>query len=197
MMKNTIDTTLQFPLSSNSFQSEKTLKFFNHGRVKCVSQEKKSKLEECYFKGFKCKYCGRKMRVEYGYHDSFVFEHNISKFNGGLSKSRNIDIICGSCNTFKNSLNGSDFEKIIFAIRETWGELYFLKILKGFDNHVDKILESKYLSGKVGGRQKKKIDLKRVEVLSDEGKTQTEIAAMLDVSYSTLRNRCREANIHL
>lgn len=178
-------------------RTEEEKSVLNHKRVKNLNIVRKKKLIECYIKGFKCKYCGRRMELDYVHSTSFIFEHNTSKFNNGSMVIENIDIVCASCNHFKNSLNGGDFNKIIFAITKTWGNDFYSHIMAHYDNHARKIMGARRATKKVSCRPRKEININYVITQYGKGISLTEIAATMHISYSTIRNRLREKGIML
>lgn len=177
--------------------SDEDKSVLNNKRVKKLNRENKKKFLKCYTKGFKCKYCGRRMQLDYVHPTSFVLEHNTSKFNNGSNVVGNTDIVCASCNHFKNSLNGCDFDKILYAITKTWGKAFYRHIIAHYDTHARKILEARRDTKKVSCRPKKEIDVEYVITQYGKGITLTEIAATMHVSYSTIQKRLREKGIKL
>jgi len=69
-----------------------------------------------YREGFRCFYCGRKMRIrgdKEDFSDAFSIDHYIPISEGGKSSQDNIVICCTRCNLVKGTLRGDTFREIL------------------------------------------------------------------------------------
>lgn len=73
------------------------------------------KVMDCWNGGFKCDYCGNKMKIHESTPSSktFTIEHELSIHNGGDNSLQNVFIICKDCNTKKNTLCASTFHDVL------------------------------------------------------------------------------------
>lgn len=72
------------------------------------------KVKKSWEKGFRCKYCKRKMEIKDKLHlRSFSLEHRKSIDAGGDNSLENIEIACGKCNMVKGTLDAKTFRQLI------------------------------------------------------------------------------------
>jgi len=73
------------------------------------------KVIDCWNGGFKCDYCGNKMKIIESPPSSktFTIEHELAIHNGGDNSLQNVFIICKDCNTKKNTLCTSMFHDVL------------------------------------------------------------------------------------
>ena len=73
------------------------------------------KVMDCWNSGFKCDYCGNKMKLIESAPSSktFTLEHELAIHNGGDNALQNVFIICKDCNTKKNTLCASTFHDVL------------------------------------------------------------------------------------
>lgn len=92
---------------------------------------------------------------------------------------------------FLNSINDPAFEKLLLALFSWFAEYERQVIIE----RTKAGLERARLQGKHIGRPKKKVDRRKVEYYLRKGLHLTDIAKLMDVSYSTLRRRIKEWNM--
>jgi integrase/5-methylcytosine-specific restriction endonuclease McrA len=73
------------------------------------------KVMDSWNSGFKCNYCGNKMKLIESPPSpkTFTLEHELAIHNGGDNSLQNVFIICKDCNTKKNTLSASTFYDVL------------------------------------------------------------------------------------
>ena len=148
------------------------------------------KLSECYEAGFKCYYCGKTMEIPLGSPDSYTLDHGTPKTYGGDSEYDNIYFVCYGCNVLKSCIHKDNFVKVVFAIKEVYGNSFFEEIKK---ERTEPALKNRM--GVYAHRPRKEIDVDSVINSYNAGKTFKDIASELKVSTVTLWKRLKEAGV--
>ena len=148
------------------------------------------KMLECYRTGFKCYYCGKTMEIPLGSPDSFVMDHGIPKSYGGNNEYDNIYFVCYGCNVLKSCIQKDNFMKVVFAIKEVYGNSFFEEIKK---ERTEPALKNRM--GVYAHRPRKEIDIDYVIENFNKGKSLKIIASALKVSTVTLWARLKDAGV--
>lgn len=78
------------------------------------------KVLEVYRNGFKCEYCGRKMKLKANNKfdgDVWSIDHKISLYMGGDNSIENLAIVCHRCNIVKGTMTEKTFMKLLHLIK--------------------------------------------------------------------------------
>jgi len=75
-----------------------------------VKEELFKKFVNCYEKeDFRCFYCGNKMELKWGSELSFTLDHTIPRKIGGADITKNIELVCRTCNFLKGDMNAEKY----------------------------------------------------------------------------------------
>lgn len=153
------------------------------------------KVMTCCEDGFLCEYCGEFLNIHPGNKNVFSFDHK----NNDYSEFRidEIRIVCLGCNLFKRNISEKNSESLISLFRTTKNMNFYDKMKEQIVNGIEKGKHSAKAKGIVCHRPRKPIDLDMVKEQYAAGIPLYTIAEKLNVSYSTLRNRLREAKIRV
>lgn len=190
-----------------TFISENLKEFVKRFRNRCYTLRKKTPLCEddvgalwekvvtCCENGFLCEYCGELLNVRPSNKNVFSFDHK----NNDYSKFKidEINIVCLGCNLVKRNISEKNFRAMISLFRTTNHMDLYDEMKAQIVDGLEKGKEHAKANGKVCHRPRKHIDINKAKEECDAGIPLDTIAKKWDVSYSTLRNRLREANIRI
>ena len=78
----------------------KSLKLDNQAK-----EELFDKFKSCYDAGLNCFYCGNVMELKWGSELSFTWDHTIPRKAGGKNITKNIELVCRTCNFLKGDMS--------------------------------------------------------------------------------------------